>query len=106
VSDLTDRLRDLAQHHHGMGLREAADELDRQRVTLKMLQDDKAALQACLDAAQRRAGALGERVAGLELSLIDALDFLERHSNRWDGVNGKHPQEVVEAARAALKGEN
>jgi hypothetical protein len=37
-------------------------------------------------------------------ALLDALDFLERHSNRWDGVNGKHPHEVVEAARAALKG--
>ena len=35
-------------------------------------------------------------------ALIDTLDFLERHSNRWDGVNGKHPQLVVEAARAAL----
>jgi hypothetical protein len=27
---------------------------------------------------------------------------MERHSNRWDGVNGKHPAEVMEAARAAL----
>lgn len=34
--------------------------------------------------------------------LIDTLDFLERHSNRWDGVNGKHPQTVVTAARAAI----
>lgn len=35
-------------------------------------------------------------------ALIDTLDFLERHSNRWDGVNGKHPQVVVTAARAAI----
>ncbi len=35
-------------------------------------------------------------------ALIDTLDFLERHSNRWDGVNGKHPQVVVSAARAAI----
>lgn len=38
----------------------------------------------------------------LRVSLRDTLDFLERHSNRWDGVNGKHPQVVVTAARAAL----
>lgn len=36
-------------------------------------------------------------------ALVDTLDFVERHSNRWDGVNGKHPAEVVENARAALK---
>jgi hypothetical protein len=35
-------------------------------------------------------------------ALVDTTDFLERHSNRWDGVNGKHPHTVVEAARAAL----
>ncbi len=35
-------------------------------------------------------------------ALKDTLDFLERHSNRWDGVNGKHPQLVVTAARAAI----
>lgn len=35
-------------------------------------------------------------------ALLDTLDFLERHSNRWDGVNGKHPQTVVTAARAAI----
>ena len=35
-------------------------------------------------------------------ALIDTLDFVTRHSNRWDGVGGKHPMLVVEAARAAL----
>ena len=35
-------------------------------------------------------------------ALKDTLDFVERHSNRWDGVNGKHPQTVSEAARAAI----
>jgi len=35
-------------------------------------------------------------------ALKDTLDFVERHSNRWDGVNGKHPQTVIEAARAAI----
>ncbi len=40
----------------------------------------------------------------LKSALTDTLDFCERHSNRWDGINGKHPFTVVEAARAALKG--
>jgi hypothetical protein len=35
-------------------------------------------------------------------ALRDTAYFMERHSNRWDGVNGKHPAEVMEAARAAL----
>ena len=39
-----------------------------------------------------------EAVAALD----DAFYFLERHSNRWDGINGKHPNEVADAARAAL----
>ena len=45
---------------------------------------------------------LTERVAQLESALRDTLDFVERHSNRWDGVNGKHPFNVVENARAVL----
>lgn len=32
----------------------------------------------------------------LREALTDTLDFLERHSNRWDGVNGKHPFTVVD----------
>ena len=35
-------------------------------------------------------------------ALIDTLDFVTRHSNRWDGVGGKHPMLVVEAAIDAL----
>ena len=35
-------------------------------------------------------------------SLVDTLYFLERNSNRWDGINGKHPFNIVESARAAL----
>ena len=41
--------------------------------------------------------------AKLREALIDTLDFLERHSNRWDGINGKHPQIVADSARAALQ---
>ena len=42
------------------------------------------------------------REAALEAALKDTLDFFERHSNRYDEVNGKHPQTIVEEARAAL----
>ena len=35
-------------------------------------------------------------------SLKDTLYFLERHSNRWDGVNGNHPMIVAENANAAI----
>jgi len=35
-------------------------------------------------------------------ALKDTLDFCERHSNRWDGMNGKHPWGVVRGARAAI----
>ena len=45
---------------------------------------------------------LHEVNAKLLEALKDTLYFLERHSNRWDGVNGKHPFTVVEAARAAV----
>lgn len=45
---------------------------------------------------------LHEVNAELLESLIDTLHFLERHSNRWDGVNGKHPFAVCESAKAAI----
>ena len=44
----------------------------------------------------------GDEIEKLQESLADTLYFLERHSNRWDGINGKHPYEVVETARALL----
>ena len=49
--------------------------------------------------------AISELIAayrGAIAALDDAFYFLERHSNRWDGINGKHPNEVADAARAAL----
>lgn len=54
-----------------------------------------------------KAAVLAERAKSeaMRAALVDTLDFLERHSNRWDGVNGKHPFTVVEAARAALRAE-
>lgn len=39
-------------------------------------------------------------------SLVDCLFFVECHSNRWDGINGKHPHEVVENARLAINNAN
>ena len=45
---------------------------------------------------------LRARVNVLLEALADTLYFLERHSNRWDGINGKHPNEVACTARYAL----
>jgi len=42
------------------------------------------------------------RIKALENALRDTLDFVERHSHRWDGLSGKHPFLIVEAARATL----
>lgn len=41
-------------------------------------------------------------IESLREALHDTLWFLERYSNRWDGINGKHPNCVVETAREAL----
>lgn len=46
---------------------------------------------------------LEKRVKELEASLADTLDFVERYSNRWDGINGKHPASVVETSRKLLE---
>ena len=43
-----------------------------------------------------------KRELALEAALEDTLDFVERHSNRWDGAIGKHPTDVVMAARELL----
>jgi hypothetical protein len=59
-------------------------------------------VQIAWDAWQAVTAAERKRWSGLRAALVDTLDFVERHSNRWDGVNGKHPMEVVTAARMAL----
>jgi hypothetical protein len=41
------------------------------------------------------------RIAALTEALEDTLDFLEWHSNRWNGY-GPHPQAIAETARATL----
>ena len=46
--------------------------------------------------------ALAEQNEKMREALIDTAYFLEQHSNRWDGIKGKHPNDVVEAARNAL----
>ena len=46
--------------------------------------------------------AVAAEIGRLRASLADTLDFVERHSNRWDNVNGKHPMEVVSTARELL----
>lgn len=56
----------------------------------------------------RNAGLLEQLAASqareqqLREALEDANDFVERYSNRWDGINGKHPYTVVESSRQAL----
>lgn len=60
---------------------------------------------AALEAAQvrfRQLAASQAREAQLREALEDANDFVERYSNRWDGINGKHPYTVVESSRKAL----
>lgn len=42
--------------------------------------------------------------AKLRDALMQGLEFVEHHSSRWDGRAGPHPNDIVSAARAALKG--
>lgn len=51
---------------------------------------------------QQQLAASQAREAQLREALEDANDFVERHSNRWDGINGKHPYTVFESSRKAL----
>ena len=51
---------------------------------------------------EQQLAALAEQNEKLREALIDTAYFLEQHSNRWDGIKGKHPNDVVEAARNAL----
>jgi hypothetical protein len=38
-----------------------------------------------------------------ELALLrEALDFVQRHSNRWDGANGNHPAGIADRLTAAI----
>jgi hypothetical protein len=55
-----------------------------------------------LTATRAELAASAARVQALEGALRDALEFVERHSSRWDWVEGKHPLVIAEAARAAL----
>jgi len=99
MSDIVERLR-------GNGLRpyfgdsvtmyDAATEIERLRDALAAANIE---LQKRTAAALRASAAEIERLRG---ALRDTLDFCELHSNRWDGINGKHPALVVNAARAAL----
>lgn len=82
--DLIERL--LASHPEWYGdvntiYKEAADRI-------KELEAENAALKASEQQ--------------LREALVDTTDFLEHHSNRLDGINGKHPNDVAEVAREAL----
>ena len=117
MSDLTDRLRELYVQNGTNYVQEAADEIDRLRVTVKMLMDDKAALLILRDdykadsiKMQRERDALREQlalaesvraaqVAGLTEGaekLREALREVIESPSAWDHYS---------IARAALKGE-
>lgn len=75
-----------------------ANELDIGKFTPNIMQNEVALRERAANELRR----LHEVNVELLASLIDTLYFLERHSNRWDGVNGKHPFTVCESARAAI----
>lgn len=35
-------------------------------------------------------------------TMKQALEFIELHSNKWDGVNGEHPMTIASGLRAAI----
>jgi DNA repair exonuclease SbcCD ATPase subunit len=72
MSNLTDRLRELYVQNGTNYVQEAADEIDRLRVTVKMLQDDKAALRET----QAKFGQVQHDL----LSQIDALQVKYEHA--------------------------
>jgi hypothetical protein len=97
MSDLTDRLRNLYVQNGTNYVQEAADEIDRLRVTVKMLQDDRAALRETqakfgqvqhdllsqIDALREQL-ALAESVRAAQVAgLTEGLDALQRDTARW-----------------------
>lgn len=55
--------------------------------------DGNEALIACRALELRYLAAIGVvEVEALLVAMTAALDFVERHSHRWDGANGTHPR--------------
>lgn len=105
--ELIERLRADAESTDDIGLcADAADrieELERELQEAKIVNDHNLHVyQEAAKVMRDQRDALQADNARLRESLYDTLYFLERHSNRWDGVNGKHPNDVAEAAREAL----
>ncbi len=75
MSDLTDRLRGLYVANGTNYVQEAADEIDKLRVTVKMLQDDKAALKVKYDHAVEQAAKNCDEVLALreQLALAETV---------------------------------
>jgi hypothetical protein len=42
------------------------------------------------------------QMKALEDALRECIDFVQRHSYRWDGVAGKHPSVIVDEANTLL----
>ena len=97
MSDLTDRLRGLYVANGTNYVQEAADEIDRLRVTNKMLMDDKAALRETqakfgqvqhdllsqIDALREQL-ALAESVRAAQVAgLTEGLEALRKNSERY-----------------------
>jgi peptidoglycan hydrolase CwlO-like protein len=115
MSDITDRLRGLYVQNGTNYVQEAADEIDRLRVTNKMLQDDKAALretQAKFGQVQHdllsQIDALREQLAEYQQATIALLQESVSFAERVQAVLSPKDVATVKRLRAidaALKGE-
>lgn len=82
------------------------NEASRTRLRLKDLEAQHSALLGVVEqdvAAVKARAETAEAALAEAVELVrDLLPYLERHSYSWDGVNGRHPQVVGDAARAFL----
>jgi hypothetical protein len=81
---------------------DANDEVERLEKEVAQWKSAFEVEQKVADRETQQAFTYAGQIALLRAALIDTTYFLERHSNRWDGINGKHPNDVVESAREAL----
>lgn len=120
MSDIVERLDEPEAHYPGNFdtpkranamlsclCQEAKDEIETLRQQLAEKDAEIARLKAswqsvAIEDMAKQLAASQAREVQLREALEDANDFVERHSNRWDGINGKHPCTVVESSRKAL----
>ena len=98
-----DRLYQIDVKTNFMGqLNAIEEERDKLRAEIAELEGKNYLNSNALRLQKEKNDQLRARVNVLLEALADTLYFLERHSNRWDGINGKHPNEVACTARYAL----